>query len=309
MERPTKLSIVCPVYNEQNNIELFLDRLEKVLSQLSLDFEIIFINDGSTDSSFELLLAAKKKCAEITIINLSRNFGKEAALTAGLDHSDGDIVIPIDCDLQDPPELIPQLIGEWENGHDVVLAKRANRDADTWFKKFSAEWFYKVHSKLSKTQIPENCGDFRLISKDVVEAIKKMPESQRFMKGMFAWVGFKTTSIEYCREARAAGSTKFSAWRLWNFALEGITSFSTAPLRIWLYIGLVIAILSFFYGGIIMLKTLIFGVDVPGYASTLTSVLFLGGIQLISIGTLGEYIGRVYIEVKGRPTYVIANKH
>jgi len=310
MERSTKLSIICPIYNEQSTIELFLNRLNKVLSTLPLDFEIIFINDGSTDNSLALLeQAQQQQYPKITIINLSRNFGKEAALTAGLDHCSGDIVIPIDADLQDPPELIPSLIEQWENGYDIVLAKRSNRDSDTSFKKVSAELFYKIHSKISKTQIPDNCGDYRLISRDVVEAIKSMPENQRFMKGVFAWVGFRTTSIEFRREARAAGVSKFSTWRLWNFALDGITNFSTAPLRVWLYVGLLVATFAFFYGGLIIIKTLIFGIDVPGYASTLTSILFLGGIQLISIGTLGEYIGRVYMEVKARPTYIIKSKH
>lgn len=303
----TLLSIICPVYNEQENLAPFLNRALKALESQSIDLEIIFVNDGSEDQTLDTLTLLKEKHPEITILNLSRNFGKEAALTAGLEYARGDIVIPIDVDLQDPPELIPQLIKKWQDGFDIVLAKRSDRSSDTAIKKMSAEWFYKLHGKLSKTTIPENCGDYRLMSREVIAAVNQLPENQRFMKGIFAWVGFKTTTVEYVREPRATGKTKFSLWKLWNLALEGITSFSTVPLRIWLYVGFLIAGLAFIYGGIILVKTLFFGIDVPGYASTLTSILFLGGIQLISIGTLGEYIGRVYMEVKNRPNYIIKN--
>jgi glycosyltransferase involved in cell wall biosynthesis len=305
MENKIDLSIICPLYNEQENIDLFLVRLKDVLVKLNLVYEIIFINDGSTDNTLQKLINAKETQSQIRIINLSRNFGKEAALTAGLDYSKGEIIIPIDADLQDPPEIIPQLIDEWRKGFDVVLAKRIDRSSDTILKKMTADLFYIFHNKISHTKIPENCGDFRLINRAVVDAIKKIPENQRFMKGVFAWVGFNVSSVNYSRESRAAGRSKFDAWRLWNFALEGITSFSTAPLRVWLYIGLTISSLAFLYGGFIVIKTLIFGVDVPGYASLLTSILFLGGVQLLSIGILGEYIGRVYMEVKSRPKYIV----
>lgn len=300
-----RLSLVCPVFNEQENIRPFLARVSSTLEKLSYTYEIIFINDGSTDSTLNTLLESKKGYPQISIINLSRNFGKEAALTAGLDHASGEAIIPIDVDLQDPPEVIPQLLAKWQEGYDVVLAQRTDRSSDTHIKRKSAEWFYRLHSTISKTKIPENCGDFRLITREVLLAVKKLPENQRFMKGIFAWVGFKTTTITYTREPRAKGDSKFNMWQLWNFALEGITSFSTAPLRIWLYIGVLVALFAFFYGSFILVKTVFFGVDVPGYASTLTSILFLGGIQLISIGTLGEYIGRVYMEIKGRPVYII----
>jgi len=308
LNNKVELSIVCPVCNEQENIDRFISRLKAVLIKLNMLFEIIFINDGSNDDTLQKLKNAKKSTSQIRVINLSRNFGKEAALTAGLDYANGEIIIPIDSDLQDPPEIIPELISEWRRGFDVVLAKRVNRGSDTIFKKMTANMFYKVHNIISDTKIPENCGDFRLITRTVADVIRELPENQRFMKGVFAWVGFKTISINYVRESRAAGRSKFGAWKLWNFALEGITSFSTAPLRIWSYIGSLIAALSFLYGGLIIIKTLVYGVDVPGYASLLTSILFLGGIQLISIGILGEYIGRVYLEVKSRPKYIVESE-
>jgi len=300
-----ELSIVSPLYNEQANIDLFLDRLKNVLSGLGMDFEIVCVNDGSTDNTLEMLIKAKTGFPQLRIINLSRNFGKEAAMTAGLDYATGEVIIPIDADLQDPPELIAELIEEWKKGYDVVLAKRVDRSTDSFLKKITAGLFYKFHNKISDTKIPPNCGDFRLITRRVADAVKRLPENQRFMKGVFAWVGFKVSTVEYSRESRAAGLSKFGAWRLWNFALDGITSFSTAPLRIWLYIGFVVAALSFAYGGFIVTRTLVYGVDVPGYASLLTSILFLGGVQLISIGVLGEYVGRVYLEVKSRPNYIV----
>jgi glycosyltransferase involved in cell wall biosynthesis len=252
-----------------------------------------------------MLINAKRDFPSLRIINLSRNFGKEAALSAGLDYSTGEIIIPIDADLQDPPELIPEMIEEWRKGYDVVLARRIDRSTDGFLKKITANLFYKVHNKISDTKIPQNCGDFRLMTRRVAEAVKRLPENQRFMKGVFAWVGFKVSTVDYSRQLRSAGSSKFGAWRLWNFALDGITSFSTVPLRIWFYIGSIVATFSFLYGGFIVVRTLVYGVDVPGYASILTSILFLGGVQLISIGVLGEYLGRVYLEVKSRPNYIV----
>ncbi|MDF1577731.1 MAG: glycosyltransferase family 2 protein [Desulfobulbales bacterium] len=303
--QPKELSIVCPLYNEQANIARFLARIEAVMAGLDMTYEIICVNDGSTDHTLARLLDAKGDYPRLRIINLSRNFGKEAALTAGLDYSTGGIIIPIDADLQDPPELIPELIAEWKKGFDVVLAKRVDRNADSFLKKTTANLFYRFHNRISATRIPDNCGDFRLITRQVAEAVRQLPENQRFMKGVFAWVGFRISAVEYSRESRAAGYSKFGFWKLWNFALDGITSFSTAPLRIWLYIGFIVAALSFSYGGFIVVRTLVYGVDVPGYASLLTSILFLGGVQLISIGVLGEYLGRVYMEVKGRPSYIV----
>lgn len=303
------ISIIAPCYNEEETIEPFLRRIEEILTQINEPYEIVFINDGSRDNTLNVLLNAKQNFKNIRIINFSRNFGKEAALTAGLDKARGEAAIPIDVDLQDPPELIKELVARWREGYDVVLAKRADRTSDSFAKRVSADLFYKLNGKISNVDIPNNVGDFRLMSKKVVEALKQLPENQRFMKGLFAWVGFKTVAIEYVREKREAGQSSFNGWKLWNFALDGITSFSTLPLRIWLYIGALVSFLSFLYGSFIILKTLIFGVDLPGYASLAVIMLFLGGIQLIGIGILGEYIGRIYSESKRRPSYIIEGEY
>ena len=303
------ISIIAPCYNEEETIEPFLRRIEEILTQINEPYEIVFINDGSRDNTLNVLINAKQNFKNIRIINFSRNFGKEAALTAGLDKARGEAVIPIDVDLQDPPELIKELVARWREGYDVVLAKRADRTSDSFAKRVSADLFYKLNGKISNVDIPNNVGDFRLMSKRVVEALKQLPENQRFMKGLFAWVGFKTVAIEYVREKREAGQSSFNGWKLWNFALDGITSFSTLPLRIWLYIGALVSFLSFLYGSFIILKTLIFGVDLPGYASLAVIMLFLGGIQLIGIGILGEYIGRIYSESKRRPSYIIEGEY
>ena len=308
MNNPT-ISIIAPCYNEEETIEPFLRRIEEILTQINEPYEIVFINDGSRDNTLNVLLNAKQNFKNIRIINFSRNFGKEAALTAGLDKARGEAAIPIDVDLQDPPELIKDLVARWREGYDVVLAKRADRTSDSFAKRVSADLFYKLNGKISNVDIPNNVGDFRLMSKRVVEALKQLPENQRFMKGLFAWVGFKTVAIEYVREKREAGQSSFNGWKLWNFALDGITSFSTLPLRIWLYIGALVSFLSFLYGSFIILKTLIFGVDLPGYASLAVIMLFLGGIQLIGIGILGEYIGRIYSESKRRPSYIIEGEY
>lgn len=300
-----QISIVVPCYNEEESCKPFLKRIIPILESLNKSFEIIFINDGSKDKTLEILKEEGKKDNRLKIIDLSRNFGKEAALTCGIDYAKGDAVIPIDIDLQDPPELILQMVKLWEDGYEVVLAQRADRSSDHILKRKTAQWFYKAHNKLSDIKIPQNVGDFRLMDRKVIEAIKLLPERRRFMKGIFAWVGFRQTTITYARPSREAGEGKFSGWKLWNFAIEGITSFSIVPLQVWAYIGFFIAFLSFGYGAIIIFKVLIFGKDLPGYASLLTSVLFLGGIQLIGLGIFGEYLGRVYGEVKQRPVYII----
>ena len=253
----------------------------------------------------ERLISLADRDERFSVIEFSRNFGKEAALTAGLDAAKGDAVIPIDADLQDPPELIPALIAAWQKGADVVLAKREDRDSDTFLKRSTAMLFYRLHNWLSKMQIPRNVGDFRLLDKSVVEAIKQLPERQRFMKGLFAWVGFNTVTVVYSRDPRNAGSTKFSWWSLLNHALDGLTSFSTEPLRLCAYAGGLTAVSTLLYAGFILMRTLIRGVDVPGYASLLIAVLFLGSLQLIGIGVLGEYVGRIYMETKQRPMYLI----
>lgn len=299
------VSLACPFYNEGGSVPLFFARVVPVLESLGLPFEIVCVNDGSSDTTLEELLRAQTADSRIVVVDLSRNFGKEAALTAAIDHARGDAVIPIDADLQDPPELIPELVSKWREGYEVVVARRVNRDSDGLFKRLTAGWFYRLHNSIAEIDVPANVGDFRLMDRRVVENLKTLPERRRYMKGLFAWVGFRTAMVEYARDYRAAGTTKFSGWRLWNLALEGITSFSTVPLRLWTYIGCAVALLSFLYGSFIVLRTLILGIDVPGYASLLSVVLFLGGIQLIGIGVLGEYIGRIYSETKQRPVYVV----
>jgi len=303
------ISIVAPCYNEEDVIDIFLENIVPILEQLKKSYEIVFVNDGSRDNTLEILKAKAKEYESVRVISLSRNFGKEAALSAGLDMARGEAVVPIDVDLQDPPEFILDFVKKYEEGYDVVVGKRADRTTDTHAKRISAELFYKMHNKISDIEIPHNVGDYRLMSRKVIEELKKLPETQRFMKGIFAWLGFKTAVVEYKREERAAGETSFNGWKLWNFALDGITSFSTAPLRIWLYIGMILAFISFLYGSWIIIKTLIFGVDSPGYASIITVVLFLGGIQLMGIGILGEYIGRIYLESKNRPVYIIEDEY
>lgn len=304
------VSIVCPFYNEGAGIDLFAAAIAKMSAENNdVDFEVVCVDDGSTDDT---LVRLKDQCgqnARWSVVELSRNFGKEAALSAGLAAARGDAVIPMDADLQDPPEVISQLIAAWRLGAEVVLAKRSDRSADSYIKRMTAAAFYRVHNRLSDLQLPENVGDFRLMDRAVVTALGNLPERQRFMKGLFAWVGFKTVTVNYTRQLRAAGKSKFSGWRLWNLALEGITSFSTAPLRVWMYVGLAGALVTLSYGVFIVLHTLISGVDVPGYASLLVSILFFGSLQLIGLGVLGEYIGRIYLEVKQRPNYVVRRVH
>ena len=306
------ISIICPFYNEEDTIQVFFKELLSVLTDIDENFEILCINDGSNDQTLERLLQHQKQSTQqidIQIIDFSRNFGKEAALTAGIDQALGKAIIPIDTDLQDPPELIKEMIIKWQEGYDIVLAKRIDRSSDTWMKRKTAKWFYKLHNKISSPAIPEDVGDYRLLDRKVAEALKQLPERQRFMKGIFNWVGFKNTSIEFTRNPRTFGQTKFAFSSLWNFALEGITSFSTVPLKIWTYLGLIISISSFCYANFIIIRTLFLGIDLPGYASLIVTVLFLGGLQLIGIGVLGEYIGRIYIESKQRPVYIIQKKY
>ncbi len=303
-------SIVVPFYNEGEGVEHFYRAVLPILDGVpGVRFEVVCVDDGSRDDTLPELIALVDRDARFRVVELSRNFGKEAALTAGIDAARGDAVIPIDADLQDPPELIPTLISEWQKGAEVVLARRTDRSADSFVKRKMAEQFYRFHNRLSSVKIPENVGDFRLMDRIVVDALKSLPERQRFMKGLFAWVGFKTVTVGYARNPRAVSKTKFSGWELWNFALEGITGFSTAPLKIWTYIGGVGATITFFYAIFIILRTIIHGVDVPGYASLLVAVLFIGSLQLISVGVLGEYIGRIYLETKQRPSYLVRRRH
>lgn len=302
------LSILTPMYNESEGIDFFFETLEAAMAEIDIDYEIICVDDGSADDTLEQLQEHARRDRRIKVLALSRNFGKEAAMTAALDHATGDAVLPIDADLQDPPELITQMVDKWREGYTVVYAKRASRKTDSLLKRQTAQWFYKLFNRMSEIDIPENVGDFRLLDRRAVDAIRQLPEKDRFMKGLFCWPGFKHAVIEFDRQERAQGQTKFNYWRLWNFALSGITSFSTFPIRIGIYLGLTVAFLSFMYGSFVILKTLFTGVDVPGYASLLVTILFIGGIQLFFLGLLGEYVGRIYKEVKNRPIYLVAEK-
>ncbi len=300
-----RLSVVIPMFNEEEVCDLLFARLLPCLEDITEDFEIVCVDDGSRDSTLDKLLFHHAKDARIKILSLSRNFGKERALTAGLDYASGDAVIPFDADLQDPPEVIPRLVKKWQEGYDMVLAVRGDRRSDSWAKRLSADLFYRFMGRFSNVPMPVNAGDFRLMDRRVVEAVMRLPERTRFMKGLFAWAGFRQTSVAYTRPARPAGKSKFKAWKLWNFALEGVLSFSTLPLRMWTYLGLFVSIPALGYMTYIILRTLIFGVDVPGYASLLVAILFFSGINMIGLGVMGEYLGRVFIEVKQRPLYLV----
>lgn len=304
-----ELSIVVPLYNEEQNIDYLFERLFSVLDRMKITYEIVCVNDGSKDNTLKYLVEYHQRNPVIKVVNLSRNFGKEAALSAGIDHATGAAVIPIDADLQDPPELIKQLVDKWREGYDVVYATRRSRQGETWLKRWTADAFYRTIGRMSQVSIPPNTGDFRLLDRRVVEALKQMPERTRFMKGLFAWVGFKQTSVLFDREPRLKGNTKWNYWRLWNFALDGITSFSFVPLKVWSYVGLALSVPSVLYATFLVIRTLVFGNDVPGYASIMVAVLFLGGIQLLTLGILGEYLGRVYEEAKGRPLYLVRDSY
>lgn len=302
------ISIITPMLNEEASIDAFLSRLCPILENTGLSWEIICVDDGSTDRTLERLREHHARDPRIKGLSLSRNFNKERALTAGLAHARGDAVIPIDADLQDPPEVIPELIARWQQGFDVVIAVRDNRDADTWLKRATANGFYRFFNRMSRLRIPENTGDFRLMSRRAVDEVLRLPERNRFMKGLFAWVGFPTATVLYRRAERVQGNSTWTYWRLWNFALDGIAAFSTVPLRVWSYFGLLTSAAAFLYALWIIFCTLFTGIEVPGYASLMVVMLFLGGIQLMSLGVIGEYVGRIYQETKARPLYVIKEK-
>ncbi len=299
------ISLIVPVFNEQDLIEIFLEKTSSVMEEAGLDYEYVFVNDGSTDATLSKLIDLSAINSRIRIINLSRNFGKEAGMTAGIDHVWGNVLVPIDVDLQDPPELIPQFVEKWREGYDVVYGVRTSRDDDSMMKRASAGWFYRLFNRLSSVHIPDNAGDFRLIDERATSVLRQLKERNRFMKGLFSWVGFYSIGVPYSRPARTVGQTKWNYRKLWNFALDGIFGFSTVPLRIWSYVGMVISLISFLYASFIVISILVFGIDLPGYASLLTVVLFMGGIQLLSLGVIGEYLGRLFIEVKQRPVYII----
>lgn len=299
------LSVVVPMYNEEEGADLFFKRLEPVLKSITPDYEIVCVDDGSTDRTLAHLTRHHVRDHRIKVLSLSRNFGKDTALSAGLDHATGQAVVPIDADLQDPPELIAQMIAKWREGYDVVYARRSHRDTDDVQKRVTAGLFYRIHNWIADVRIPDNTGDFRLMDRRVVEAVKHLPEKTRFMKGLFAWVGFKQTGVEYRREVRAAGTTKWHYWKLWNFALDGLTGASTVPLRLWTYFGAILAAATVCYALWLVGHTMLYGNDVPGYASLMVAVLFLGAVNIFATGILGEYVGRIYTEVRNRPLYLV----
>lgn len=297
-------SVVVPCYNEAECISELHARLTSVLNQLG-DWEVVYVNDGSRDDTLRMLLQLRVEDPRVSIVNLSRNFGKEIALTAGLDHARGEAMIVIDADLQDPPEVITDLVAAWREGYDVAYAQRRVREGETWLKQVTASLFYKLMAKTGGIDMPRNTGDFRLISRRAVDALSRLREQHRFMKGLFAWIGFPSKAVLYDRAPRHAGRTKWNYWKLWNLALEGITSFTVMPLKFATYLGLIVALMSIVYGSVIVFRTLWFGNPVAGYPSLITVMLFLGGVQLVTLGVIGEYLGRIFNETKQRPLYLV----
>jgi glycosyltransferase involved in cell wall biosynthesis len=301
--RPRLLSIVCPAFNEEETLGGFAASVEGVMRALNQPFEIVFVNDGSRDATLARMASIRDKRGNVTIVDLSRNFGKEIATTAGLDHAAGDAVVVIDADLQDPPEVIGAMIEGWREGYDVVYAKRRERHGDGFFKRVTAALFYRLIRRIGAVDMPENVGDFRLMSRKAVDAVCALRERHRFMKGLFAWVGFASKAVVYDRAPRSAGTTKWNYWRLWNLSIEGITSSTLAPLKLSTYFGFATALTAFLAGAFFIVKTLLFGDPVPGFPTLIVVVLMLGGIQLMVLGVIGEYLGRVFNETKGRPLY------
>ena len=305
--QPVELSLIVPVKDEEDAVAPFVARVAPILDRLIAGgrWEMLFIDDGSEDATLSALHAAHRREPRVRALSLSRNFGKEAALSAGLDHAQGAAVIPIDVDLQDPPEVIGAMLAKWREGYEVVYGVRRNRSSDSLPKRLTADLYYRAHNYLSDDKIPEHAGDFRLLDRAVVEVIRRMPERNRFMKGLFAWSGFRQAAVEYDRVPREVGRTKFRYWRLWTLALDGIISASTMPLRVWSYVGVVIALASLLFALFLVVRTFASGIDVPGYASLMVPILFFGGLQLIALGVLGEYVGRILVETKQRPIYVV----
>ena len=303
-----ELSIVVTMYNEEKVIDAFFERLIPAVEKASDHYEIVCVNDGSDDTTLDCLIANARQNPAVKIVDLSRNFGKDHALSAAIINASGRAVIPIDADLQDPPELIGEMVAKWREGFDVVYGTRISRKGDTLLKRFTATAFYWVINGLSEVKIPANTGDFRLMDRRVVEVINCFPERVRFLKGLFAWVGFRQTALSFDRQNRYEGRGKWGYFRLWNYALDGITSFSSTPLKIWGYFGFVVSLFAFLVGVFFIIRTLVFGVVTPGYASLMVVILFLGGIQLISLGVIGEYVARIFSEVKGRPLFVVRQR-
>ena len=306
---PETLTVVVPVYNETAVLEAFHQRLGAVLADCELDCQVLYVDDGSDPECLALLQQLREQDARVAVLELSRNFGRDIAVSAGLDHADADAVVVLDADLQDPPELIPQFIVQWRQGYDVVYGQRGERRGESVFKRATASVFYRFLTYLSDVEIPRNVGDFRLLSRRAVKAVNTLPERHRYLKGLYAWIGFPQTSVEYVRAPRAAGQSKWTYWRLWNHALDGITSFSAVPLKAATYLGLLTSTLAFLYGAYMLVRTLLYGNPVPGYPSLIIVVLFLGGVQLICLGIIGEYLARTYQESKGRALYFLKGYH
>lgn len=305
-----KISILIPAYNEQSSLGHLMPRLIKLAKDNEkYDFEFLFVNDGSTDNTLEIIKAFAKKDDRVAYVNLSRNFGKEIGMIAGLDHVTGDATVIIDADLQDPPELIPKMIKYWEEGYDDVYARRRSREGETWLKKTTASLYYRILQKSTHVPIQRDTGDFRLLDKRCVEAIRQIRESQRQAKGIFSWIGYHKKEITYDRDPRVAGETKWNYRKLMNLAIDGITSFTTAPLRLATFVGFIVSIIAFVYIAVIVVRTLAFGTDVAGYPSMMAAILFLGGVQLVSLGIIGEYIARIFNETKNRPLYLVDEYH
>jgi len=306
--RGARLSLVAPMHNETEVLDVFFERIGRTIEALGVEAEVICIDDGSRDDTLTRLLERARQDSRIKVIGLARNFGKEAAMTAGIDAATGDMVVPIDADLQDPPELIEEFVRLWERGFDVIYGVRVDRSSDSFIKRFTANAFYKVFNRVSDLSIPMSAGDFRLMDRRVVEALKTLPERNRFMKGLFAWVGFSQVGVPYVRPPRAAGTTSFGYLKLLRFALDGITSFSTVPLRVWTVLGLSAAMLAFIAAAGLVIRVLVVGREVPGYASLMVAILLGFAVQMLAFGVLGEYVGRLYQEVKGRPIYIVSRR-
>ena len=308
VEKPD-ISIIVSVYNEEDSLDIFFKTIRQTMEQKEdCLYEIVCVDDGSTDGTFQLLQKYAQDDFRIKVLKFSRNFGKEYGLMAGLKYCSGRAAIPIDVDLQDPPELILQFIEKWEEGYDMVYGIRNDRASDTWLERWTAKLFYKTYNLMTRSPIPYNAGDYRLIDRKIIDTILELPERNIFMKGIFGWTGFKSCGIKYIRQKRVAGVSKWNYWKLWNFALDGITASTTLPLRIWTYLGSMLSFLGLLYALYIIIRTIMYGADVPGYASLLVFILLVGGIQMIILGILGEYIGRIFIEVKHRPLYIVEKR-
>jgi glycosyltransferase involved in cell wall biosynthesis len=301
-----RVSLLIPAYNEEETIPLLYNELNKVIDKISgYEFEILFVNDGSSDNTLNILRNLRQRDTRVNYISFSRNFGKETAMAAGFDYVTGDATVILDADLQDPPELIKEMIYYWEKGYDDVYAKRRSREGETWFKKFTSAAFYKLLRKMTKIPIQEDTGDFRLLDRRAIESLKKLREKQRYTKGMFSWIGFNKKEILFDRKPRAAGKTKWNYLKLFNLALEGVTSFTTSPLRISTILGILVSVFSIVYMFIVLIKSLIWKDPVQGYPSMMVTILFLGGVQLVCLGIIGEYVGRIFNETKYRPLYIV----